>query len=70
MKLTEQNGLRILTPDNGQWLYKDDNGTRIFSDLVYLAKNDSPDNWRECTTAEKEAYEAEHNTEQDQEETE
>ncbi len=57
MKLTEKDGLRLLEPDEGLWLYKDDNGTRIFSDLVYLANNDSPENWRECTTEEKEAYE-------------
>ena len=61
MKLTEQDGLRILTPDTGQWLYKDDNGNRIFSDCVYLGKYDSSANWGECANEQKEQWEAEYN---------
>ncbi len=61
MTLTEQDGLRILTPDEGRWLYIDENDNRIFSTLVYLAKSDKPENWHECTEAEKQAYEQEHN---------
>ena len=72
MKLEEKDGLRILTPDPGMWLYKDvetaakdgespyeeGHTERIFSLMVYLAFTDAPENWQECTDAEKEAYEA------------
>ena len=69
MKLTEQNGLRILTPDEGQWLYKDDQTIgRIFSYDVYLGINDSPANWGECTNEEKEQWEQEHSEQQDEQE--
>lgn len=52
--------LRKLTPKAGMWLtqaYETEN--RVFSDGVYLAVSESPDNWREATEQEKLAYEAE-----------
>lgn len=53
MKLTEQNGLRILTPDEGNMLYRkgDDNN---FSKCFYLGIKDSPENFVEITEAEAE----------------
>lgn len=55
MKLTEKTvTLRCLTPSEGMWLtqaYETEN--RVFSDGVYLAVNESPDNWREATEIEK-----------------
>jgi hypothetical protein len=46
--------LRKLTPKAGMWLtqaYETEN--RVFSDGVYLAVSESPDNWREATEQEK-----------------
>ena len=43
MRYIEENNLRIIIPDEGKWLY---NGEAC-SDLVYLAKNASVDDWRE-----------------------
>lgn len=59
MKIEIINGQRVETPDEGLWLH---NGApdwqRIFSKLVYLGKD--AELWAECTTAEKEQWEAEH----------
>ena len=54
MKLTEQNGLRILTPDEGNVLYRkgDENN---FSKCFYLGVKDSPENFVEITEVEAEA---------------
>ena len=35
---------------------------KVFGKVVYLAENDSPDNWHEVTEAEKEQAEAEQET--------
>ena len=61
MKLTETPvTLRELRPSEGMWLTQAiDVESRVYSQLVYLGVNDSPDNWREATEDEKLAYEAE-----------
>lgn len=61
MKLTETPvTLRELRPSEGMWLTQTTNvESRVYSQLVYLGVNDSPDNWREATEDEKLAYEAE-----------
>lgn len=52
--------LRKLTPKAGMWLTQvGETENRVFSDGVYLAVNDSPDNWRDATEEEKLEYEAE-----------
>ena len=43
----------------GNWLWKDEDNDRLFKKEVYLGINAAP--WSECTNAEKEAWEAEHN---------
>lgn len=43
MKLIEQNGLRILIPNEGYLLKQDE----IYSDMVYLGISASPDEWEE-----------------------
>lgn len=51
--------LRKLTPKAGMWLtqaYETEN--RVFSDGVYLAVSESPENWREANEEEKLEYEA------------
>lgn len=40
------------------WLYREQDGLRQFSRLVYLGKEAEP--WSECTQAERERWEAEH----------
>lgn len=46
--------LRKLTPTEGMWLTQMGNtDARIFSQEIYLAVNDSPENWREATEQEK-----------------
>lgn len=59
MKVTEQQvTLRKLTPSEGLWLTRTDATTdRVFSKEVFLGINDSPENWREATDDEKNAYE-------------
>lgn len=54
MKLEEKNGLRILTPKEGYKLQRkgEDNN---FSEIVYLGKNDSEENYKEITEAEAQA---------------
>jgi len=59
MKIEIINGQRVETPDEGLWLHDGaQDWQRVFSKLVYLGKDTEP--WAECTTAEKEAWEAEH----------
>lgn len=55
MKLTETPvTLRELRPSEGMWLTQTtDVESRVYSQLVYLGVNDSPDNWREATEIEK-----------------
>lgn len=43
MKLIEQDGLRILIPEEGKILYKDE----TYSDMVFLAIKASPSDWIE-----------------------
>lgn len=59
MKIEIVNGQRVEYADDGKWLHDDaPDWERVFSKLVYLGKDAKP--WAECTTAEKEAWEAEH----------
>ena len=51
--------MRKQTPEiEGDWLYKDENDIRMFSQEVYLP--DGAALWSECTNEEKEQWEAEH----------
>lgn len=50
MQKTTENGITVLTADNGMKLTNGD----AFGTTVRLAKSDSPDNWREVTEAEAE----------------
>ena len=43
MMMTNENGIRILTPSDGMYLT---NG-ETYSQKVYLGKNADPDEWRE-----------------------
>lgn len=46
--------LRRLTPTEGMWLTQmSKTDARIFSQEIYLAVNDSPENWREATEQER-----------------
>lgn len=54
---------RRLIPDEGLYLSQrilEDENSRIFSQLMFLGINDSPNNYSECTTAEKEQWERDH----------
>ena len=48
--------MRVLTPSEGHLITQADDNTplqeRIFSDKLYLAVNDNPDNYKEITIAE------------------
>lgn len=50
--------MRVLTPSEGHVITQADDNTplqeRLFSDKLYLAVNDSPDNYKEITIAEAE----------------
>lgn len=50
--------MRVLTPSEGHLITQSDDNTslqeRIFSDKLYLAVNDSPDNYKEVSIAEAE----------------
>jgi hypothetical protein len=53
--------VQIIEPDDDMWLTQAEDVeilTRLFSKKVYLAVNDSKDNWREITQAEYEQYQA------------
>ena len=59
---TTQVELRILTPAEGHFITQADDvpaNERVISDKVYLAVNDSPDNWREINATEAEQSMAE-----------
>jgi len=45
------------TPPN-EWLYKDENENRLFSDYVIRPTDSEP--WNECTNADKEEWEKSH----------
>lgn len=54
--------VQIIEPNEGFTLTQSaevDVKTRIFSKKIYLAVNDSPDNWKEITDAEAEELQAE-----------
>lgn len=63
MELTStQVTLRTLTPSEGMWLTQVEDvepQERIFSDKVFLAKDDAPENWREVDDAFKAFIESE-----------
>ena len=53
--------VQIIEPDDDMWLTQVEDVeilTRIFSKKIYLAVNDSEDNWREITQEEYEQYQA------------
>lgn len=53
--------VQIIEPDDGMWLTQAEDVeilTRAFSKKVYLAVNDSQENWKEITQAEYEQYQA------------
>jgi len=53
--------VQIIEPDDDMWLTQAEDVeilTRVFSKKVYLAVNDSEDNWKEITQAEYEQYQA------------
>ena len=52
MRIEEKNRLRILTPDDG-FLLKRNGDDNNFSEIVYLGKNDSPQNYEEVSQEEK-----------------
>ena len=54
---------RRLTPDEGLWLTQKtlaNEDERIFSQLMFLGINDTPDNYTEWTEEQKEQWEREH----------
>lgn len=61
--------LRELFPEEGKWLYKDDDDERIFSKHVFLGKEADLNEWQECTNAEKEQWESKVNASQEFSET-
>jgi hypothetical protein len=53
--------VQIIEPDDDMWLTQAEDVeilARLFSKKVYLAVNDSKDNWKEITQAEYEQYQA------------
>ena len=61
MKIETANTQRILTPDNGMWLYN--KNAQVISDKVYLGINASESDWEEITETEKLELEAQWNGE-------
>lgn len=47
MDISIKNGIRIITPADGLWLYKESD--KIISDKVYLGVNDTETGWTEIT---------------------
>lgn len=47
MKIEIINGIRVITPDAGMFLYK--TADRIISDKVFLGVNDTESGWAEIT---------------------
>lgn len=62
MELTSQQvTIRQLVPSEGMWLTQAEEVSpeeRIFSDKVFLAKDDAPENWKEVTDEYKRSIEA------------
>lgn len=58
-------GIRVITPSEGMWLYKE--ADRIISDKVYLGVNDTEDGWVEITEERKNELEALWDAENDRE---
>lgn len=56
MDISTVNGIRIITPSEGMWLYKESD--RIISDKVYLGVNDTEAGWTEITEERKNELEA------------
>lgn len=52
MILTEEKGLRILRPSIGYLLHRKDDGNDNYSEIVYLGKNDSQENYEEISEKE------------------
>ena len=63
MTLSEENGLRVLRPSIGYMLYRKGDESN-FSEIVYLGKNDSQENYEEISEVEVEKLKME--TEQEQ----
>lgn len=40
-----QNGITVLIPDDGMAIA---NGTTVSTSKVYIGKQDTPENWRDC----------------------
>lgn len=58
--IIDKYGNRNEYADEGNWLYQDrSENDRYFTDMVLLGKHEEP--WAECTNAEKEEWEREHN---------
>lgn len=55
MTIETINGIRVITPNVGYWLYKADE--KIISDKVFLGVNASENDWVEITEEEKENLE-------------
>lgn len=47
MTITTIDGLRMMTPDSGNWLVKDD----IYSKMIYLGVDVNPSDWQEVSDA-------------------
>lgn len=47
MDISIVNGIRVITPDEDLWLYKESD--RIISDKVFLGVNDTEAGWTEIT---------------------
>lgn len=56
MDISTVNGIRVIIPAEGMWLYKESD--RIISDKVYLGVNDTEDGWVEITEERKNELEA------------
>ncbi len=55
MNITTVKGIRVITPSEGMWLYKE--ADRIVSDKVYLGVNDTETGWTEITEERKQELE-------------
>lgn len=55
MNISIINGIRVITPTEGMWLYKEVD--RIVSDKVYLGVNDTELGWTEITEEKKQELE-------------
>lgn len=56
MNIKNINGIRVITPDAGMFLYKESD--RIISDSVWLGVNDTEAGWTEITEERKAELEA------------